>query len=36
MLSHGISYMPVLGDKNKLLGVVSALDAQQLIQESGE
>jgi osmoprotectant transport system ATP-binding protein len=36
MLSHGIAYMPVLGDKNKLLGVVSAIDAQQLIQESGE
>jgi osmoprotectant transport system ATP-binding protein len=36
MLSHGISYMPVLGEKESLLGVVSALDAQQLIQESGE
>ena len=36
MLSHGIAYMPVIGDQNKFLGVVSAIDAQQLIKESGE
>lgn len=35
MLSYGIGYMPVLGEKDKLLGVVSAKDAQNLIEQSG-
>lgn len=35
MLSYGVGYIPVVGDKNKLLGVVSAQDAQQLIEQSG-
>lgn len=34
MLSFGIAYMPVIGEKNKLLGVVTARDAQDLIEES--
>jgi predicted transcriptional regulator len=35
MLSFGIAYMPVLGENNTLLGVVSAQDAQNLIEQSG-
>ena len=35
MLSYGVGYIPVVGDKNKLLGVVSALDDQKLIEQSG-
>jgi osmoprotectant transport system ATP-binding protein len=35
MLSYGIAYMPVLGEKKQLLGVVSAKDAQNLIEQSG-
>jgi len=36
MLSFGIAYMPVLGNKNKLLGIVSASDAQKLIEEGNK
>ena len=32
MLSSGVSYLPVLGDKNRLLGIVTAQDAQRLIE----
>lgn len=34
MLSYGVSYLPVLGEKQRLVGVVSVADAQRLI-ESG-
>jgi osmoprotectant transport system ATP-binding protein len=34
MLSFGVGYLPVLGEKKKLLGIVTAADAQRLI-ESG-
>jgi osmoprotectant transport system ATP-binding protein len=35
MLSYGIAYMPVLGEQEELLGVVSAQDAQNLIGQGG-
>jgi osmoprotectant transport system ATP-binding protein len=34
MLSYGVGYLPVVGDKRKVLGIVTAADAQRLI-ESG-
>lgn len=34
MLSYGVGYLPVLGEKRKVLGIVTAADAQRLI-ESG-
>jgi len=34
MLSYGVGYMPVTGEKKKLLGIITAGDAQRLI-ESG-
>jgi osmoprotectant transport system ATP-binding protein len=34
MLSYGVGYMPVTGEDNKLLGIITARDAQHLI-ESG-
>lgn len=34
MLSFGVGYLPVIGDRKKLLGIVTAADAQRLI-ESG-
>lgn len=32
MLSYGVGYLPVLGDKNKVLGIVTAAEAQRLIE----
>jgi osmoprotectant transport system ATP-binding protein len=32
MLSYGVGYLPVLGDKQKVLGIVTAADAQRLIE----
>jgi osmoprotectant transport system ATP-binding protein len=32
MLSYGVGYMPVLGDKKKVLGIITATDAQRLIE----
>ena len=32
MLSYGVSYLPVIGDKNRVLGIVTAQDAQRLIE----
>jgi osmoprotectant transport system ATP-binding protein len=32
MLSSGVSYLPVIGEKNRLLGIVTAQDAQRLIE----
>ena len=34
MLSYGVAYLPVVGDKQQVLGIVTAADAQRLI-ESG-
>jgi osmoprotectant transport system ATP-binding protein len=33
MLSSGVGYMPVVGDKKKVLGIVKATDAQRLIED---
>ena len=32
MLSYGVAYLPVVGEKNTLLGIVTARDAQRLIE----
>lgn len=32
MLSYGVGYLPVLGEKRKVLGIVTAADAQRLIE----
>ena len=34
MLSYGVGYMPVLGDERKVVGIVTASDAQSLMQEA--
>ena len=34
MLSYGVGYMPVVGDKEKVLGIVTAADAQRLIEDA--
>jgi osmoprotectant transport system ATP-binding protein len=36
MLSTGVGYMPVLGDEDKVVGIVTAGDAQRLIEEAGQ
>jgi len=33
MLSYGVGYMPVTGENEKLLGIITARDAQRLIEE---
>ncbi len=35
MLSFSLSYMPVLGDDDKVVGIITAQDAQSLIQAKG-
>jgi osmoprotectant transport system ATP-binding protein len=35
MLSTGVGYMPVLGEGDRVVGIVTASDAQRLIEESG-
>lgn len=35
MLSYGVSYLPVLGEKDTFQGIVTASSAQQLIEEAG-
>ncbi|MEJ2304786.1 MAG: CBS domain-containing protein [Anaerolineales bacterium] len=32
MLSFSLSYMPVLGEEDKVVGIITAEDAQRLIQ----
>jgi osmoprotectant transport system ATP-binding protein len=36
MLSTGVGYMPVLGEGDKVVGIVTAGDAQRLIEEAGK
>ncbi len=35
MLSTGVGYMPVLGEQDKVVGIVTAGDAQRLIEQAG-
>jgi osmoprotectant transport system ATP-binding protein len=35
MLSTGVGYMPVLGEGDKVVGIVTASDAQRLIEQAG-
>lgn len=36
MLSTGVSFMPVLGEADKVVGIVTAGDAQRLIEQAGK
>jgi osmoprotectant transport system ATP-binding protein len=36
MLSTGVGFMPVLGEGDKVVGIVTASDAQRLIEEAGQ
>jgi CBS domain-containing protein len=35
MLSTSVGYMPVLGEGDRVVGIVTAGDAQRLIEEAG-
>ena len=36
MLSYGVRYLPVLGDRSKLVGMVSSDDAQRLVEQTNK